>query len=86
MKAAVDEFVSDHAVLRFLERVYDVDVEAVREAIRAATAQGVAAGAIVDDGAFSVVIDRVRFVIRNGRVVSTMPRDWRPRLKFKARS
>lgn len=57
--------VTDHAVLRYLERARGVDVEAARAEIAAKVARGVAAGA-----AF-VTHDGLRFVIRSGRVVVT---------------
>ncbi|WP_020179665.1 hypothetical protein [Methylopila sp. M107] len=85
MTGAVDQFVSDHAVLRFLERIYGVDVEAVRDQIRASTARGVEAGVILDDGTFSVVVAHVRFIVRDGRIVSAKPRGWRFRPKAKSR-
>lgn len=57
--------VTDHAVLRYLERAHGVDVEAARAEIAATVARGVAAGA-------SFVTHRgLRFVIRSGGVVTT---------------
>lgn len=51
--------VSDHAVLRFLEREHGLDVSAVKALIATGVAEGAALSAI------AVVIGRVRFVLRD---------------------
>jgi hypothetical protein len=56
--------VSDHAVLRFLERHHGIDVEHVRQLIGACCQRGVEAGAPV------VRVGKARFLLR-GRVVVT---------------
>ncbi|WP_020185926.1 hypothetical protein [Methylopila sp. 73B] len=72
-----DQIVSDHAVLRFLERVYQVDVEACRAQIADATAAGREAGALVGSPPqFAIVIARVRFVVSRGAIVTALARDW----------
>lgn len=55
--------VTDHAVLRYLQRVHGVDVELVRETIAAAVAHAL-------PGTASVHAAGLRFVIRDGRVVT----------------
>lgn len=67
--------VSDHAVLRYLERAHGVPVEAIRASLAASAVIGVKHGAPV------VVLDAVKLVIRSGRVVTTLKRSWptRPR-------
>lgn len=66
--------VSDHAVLRYLERVGGFNIEGLRKAI----ANRVTTSA--PDGACSIVIDGFRFIIREDgstRVITTiMRRDW----------
>lgn len=58
--------VSDHAVLRYLERCCDVDVEAIRQTIGRGCARGVEAGAPV------VRFGGARFLIRNRTVVTVI--------------
>lgn len=77
--------VTDHAVMRYLERVYGVDVPALKRRIALATKEARAAGAS------GVKIDGVRYVLSpNGRVVTidagadVMPkrgRRWKARRK-----
>lgn len=61
MKPAV---VSDHAVLRYLQRVLLVDTEAVRKLIHTETETAIAAGAA------ALKRDGIRYVIKNGSVVT----------------
>ena len=59
------ETVTDHAVIRYLERVYGVDVQSLRRRIVKAT-QGARSA-----GAGSAKVDGVRYVLSNdGRVVT----------------
>lgn len=73
--------VTDHAVLRFLERVYGVDVELIRHEIAAATAEGREAGEITGSPSFAIVIQRVRFVVDGGRIVSVLEPGRRQRFR-----
>ncbi len=56
--------VSDHAVLRFMQRRHGVDIEAIRAEIRAAVETG------VRYGASGVIADGVKFVLREETVVT----------------
>lgn len=61
--------VSDHALLRFLERVGGVDIAAIRASIAQATDRA------AQLGAYKVVIDGYRYVLRedeHGPVVVTV--------------
>jgi hypothetical protein len=60
--------VSDHAVLRWLERCQGVDLEAVRRAIREKVREGVKAGARC------VRIDGLDYVLEGTHVVTVKPR------------
>jgi hypothetical protein len=61
--------ISDHAILRFLERAYGLDVEAVRAEMM------VEVKAAVDFGASVVICHGVRIVIRDGvQVVTALPK------------
>ncbi len=61
--------VTDHAVLRYLQRHCDIDVEAFRQAIAAACASGIEAGAPC------VRFDGARFIIKRGWAVTTLSKD-----------
>jgi len=58
--------VTDHAVLRFIERRCNIDVEAVRKKIDDLVAPAIKAGAR------TVKADGVQFIIHNGHVVTTL--------------
>jgi hypothetical protein len=61
--------VSDHAVLRYLERAYGLDVAAVRSEMM------VGIPAAIDFGASVVICHGVRLIIRDGRrVVTALPK------------
>jgi len=53
--------ITDHAIIRFLERVHGIDVQAARAEIEARVGQAVRVGACaVISGGFRYVIDDVR--------------------------
>ena len=62
--------VTDHAVLRYLERAHGLDVDAVRRHIAYRCATG------VDLGAISVTIEGVKFVLVETAVVTTVKAKW----------
>lgn len=62
--------VTDHAVLRYLERIEGVDVARIRRRIEKLTRI-----AIDHDGASAVVVDGVRYKICDDHVVTVVPRD-----------
>ncbi|WP_238121976.1 MULTISPECIES: hypothetical protein [unclassified Xanthobacter] len=61
--------VSDHAVLRELERRFGIDVEAVRRDIATRVRAAVAAGAV------GVVADGLRYILRGSHVVTVIRGD-----------
>lgn len=61
-----DQEVSDHAVLRELERVHGVDVEGVRKDIARKVRRG------LDQGAVGVLVDGLRYILRQGVVVTVL--------------
>lgn len=67
---------SDHALLRYLERVKGVDVESARREIM--TPSIVAA---VKAMATSVLVNGARFLVREGVIVTIMETEKKPRLK-----
>lgn len=77
--------VSDHALLRYLERAKGVDVEAARaEILTTEHAMAIKAGAV------GITIGRVYLPVRNGCVVTVIPVRGRPktfaRYKIRARA
>jgi hypothetical protein len=70
--------ITDHAVLRYLERTGQIDVDAVRAEIEAKVARGIAAGVSLGPGMFKVVMPGAVFVVVDGRVVTTLSPEMRP--------
>lgn len=64
--------VSDHALLRFLQRGGGMDVEAVRETLAAALARAHAAATEAGGGRYLVVVDGLAFVVRDGVLVTVL--------------
>lgn len=63
--------VTDHAVLRWMERAYEIDIEAVRRKIRERVERAVEIAAKLDgEGTVTVSVDGLRFVVRSGTVVT----------------
>lgn len=60
--------VTDHAVLRYLERAHGVDVAAIRAHIAGLVATG------VERGALAVKAENVRFLLIDGRVITVLHR------------
>lgn len=70
--------VTDHAVLRWVERACGIDVEAVRAAISGCCGRGVEARAEV------IVVDQVKFIVVDGVIVTTLHKRWRARTEKKS--
>lgn len=70
MKRAPLPSVPDHAVIRYLERAKGVDIGAIREHIAGLVKRGVAAGGD------AVVVEGVKFVLRENVVVTVLDRQW----------
>lgn len=62
--------VSDHALVRFLERVGGLDFSAVRAQIAASLERAQTAAAQIGECDFVVLVDRHRFVVRGGVLVT----------------
>jgi len=70
MKSAMLPSVTDHAVLRYLERKHGVDIEAIRAHIAQLVARG------VEKQGDAVVVEGVKFVLRGNVVVTVGQRQW----------
>lgn len=73
--------VTDHALVRFLQRVGGLDIEAVREALTTSLkrAQVVADG--VGKRNYNVLADGIVYVVRDGVVVTVLPAAGRDKRK-----
>ncbi len=66
--------VTDHAVLRYLERVHGVDVKAFKDALRAEVSEAaIAAGAAIG-GPYAVKSGRHTYICEGQTVVAVVPR------------
>lgn len=65
--------VSDHALVRFLERAAGLDVEGLRARIGASLARSVAAADRMGADDITVIADGLLYVVRNGTVVTVLP-------------
>lgn len=66
--------VSDHALLRYLERVKDVDIEAARAEILTP-----AVTAAIIQGASGVIVGKVKFVVSGATITTTLGEEQRPK-------
>ncbi|WP_100965336.1 hypothetical protein [Bosea sp. FBZP-16] len=65
--------VSDHALVRFLERSGALDVEAVRQALASSLARASRAAQRVGIDDYEIVADGLRYVVREGILVTVTP-------------
>ena len=61
--------VSDHAVLRYLERARGIEIAAIRRHIAEQVRRG------VERGGSAVIVEGVKFVLVENRVVTVLERD-----------
>ena len=62
--------VTDHAVLRYLEREHGLDVDAVRAHLAGRAVNAVRLGAL------AVSVGKVKLVLRDGVIVTAIRTDW----------
>jgi hypothetical protein len=70
--------VSDHALVRFLERAGGLDVEALRARLTASLARAADAAAALGVAEFTVKADGLAYLVSAGVVVTVMPDDASP--------
>ena len=75
--------VSDHAVVRYLERVEGLDVEATRQAIACSLDSPTARELVEFSGGFpcKVTVDGKGYFIRQKTVTTCVPTEWAARRK-----
>lgn len=66
--------VSDHALLRYLERVQGIDIEAMRASIEVRLDRAASAAELLGIPTYSVRLDGVGFVVRSGAVTTVLPK------------
>jgi hypothetical protein len=64
--------VSDHALLRYIERVAGVDIEALREKLVQQLARGAGAASTFDADHYVVRFPDAGYVVKNGVVVTVL--------------
>jgi hypothetical protein len=64
--------ITDHALLRWLERSGALDVEVVRAMLAASLARGMAAGAELGTANFAIVADGLIYKVRDGKLVTVV--------------
>lgn len=65
--------VSDHALLRFIERAGGLDIEVLRAELARSLARATTSAALIGTRDFTVRADGLTYVIRNGIVVTILP-------------
>jgi len=65
--------VSDHAVVRWIERVHGIDMDAIRSRIVAEMGKAVAMGKRVGQDTFTVRAGSHKFVVKRGVIVTVLP-------------
>lgn len=75
-RPAIEPRISDHAVLRFVERALGIDVDAIRDRILTPTIRDA-----VSAGATAVTIEGIKFLIKDGVIVTTIDKPEKARLK-----
>lgn len=68
--------VSDHALLRFMERAGGLDVEAVRNAIGTSLDRAADAADRIGVDEYTIIADGLAYVVRGGNVVTVLPDGW----------
>lgn len=64
--------VSDHALVRFLERTGAAELEPLRQALAASLERAVKAAATLDARRFNIVVDGLRYVVCDGVLVTVL--------------
>lgn len=65
--------VSDHALLRFLERAGGLAVEQLRQTLETSLDRAGRAAAELDASEYLIVVDDLTFVVRSGTVTTILP-------------
>ncbi len=66
--------VSDHALLRFIERAGGLEIEALRAKLEGSLKRAASAADLVSGGDYTIAADGLLYVVTNGTVVTIKPR------------
>lgn len=66
--------VTDHALVRYLERVHHIDVEAFRAALRAEVSEAAIAVGAAIGGSYAVKAGRHAYICHGETVITVVPR------------
>ncbi len=67
--------ISDHALLRWLERTGSVDFDPIRRELAASLARSVGAANSIDAGEYLILADGLVYVVRDHTLVTVLPED-----------
>lgn len=70
MTKLADVRVSDHALLRFMERVGGLDVETLRGAVATSISRATAVADHLGAREYTIVVDGFAYIVRNGTVAT----------------
>jgi hypothetical protein len=71
-------YVTDHALLRYIERIHGVDVEILRAELRQMALRGAEAAERIGGGEYTIVCEPLRLRVVGANVVTVLaPRDRR---------
>lgn len=65
--------VTDHALLRFLERAGGMDVEGLRDALSTSLARATRAAQQIGGGHYQIIADELIYVMRDNRLITVLP-------------
>lgn len=65
-------YVTDHAVLRYIERIHGVDVELLRDELRQMALRGAEAAERVGGGEYTIKTERLRMRVVGANVVTVL--------------
>lgn len=65
--------VSDHALLRFVERAGGLDIEALRVALEGSLKRAITAASDMGTGDLTIRADGLEYLVRNNVVVTVLP-------------
>lgn len=64
--------ISDHALLRFIERVGGLDAEALRTALQASLNRAALAAGSIGAREFHIVADGLKYIVVEGKVITVL--------------
>jgi putative hemolysin len=67
--------VTDHALVRFMERAGGLDAEALRLALAASLVRAEEAAAAISASRYTVIVDGLRYVVEDGHLVTVLDAD-----------